>query len=519
MLLSVHSALHTDPQGVFYIHDTTDVSAAQPMDALDEPAPGILAMFTHLTAPQFDAWNNRTLPAGTLVAAPVRYVQAQAGFEHRPFVYMAHDSDALRDTAEAYFYLPDELERLVTAEYGDPLGYGGALQFDPITFGTGEVAELYHPASAAPADAAKRQAAFNRARGPRLAAKEALLTTFRARVLMDPAPPADTVVRVFHSTAELACIEARLRNELAGLQRLSSQGIPAVGAVSSGLLPRGALIDACLEGQVVQSPAAWSVRIDPRVHAVLPRAAGHLPWSLPLVCTTTDNSVHQMTSRAWLVWAGASRNPRGVLALSPNVPLWLWTVDPDSASVARDLTLSSAHVTALPVWAQWMTPASVRVGVRIAGDLARCILQHDGTPARLALGLSGGQTLVVRYTPCPPGSLALYDNAVSQFDVCLPPADLVAADALRIGLHVSSDGYTAREHPDHALRVRDGRAEEVSPSGSAFMLPESGERYRLSKLLPVENSDETVVSLQFGLPHVYGNLSAHLRRELNPTGS
>lgn len=574
MLLSVAEALDSLETSRFDVHDTAKYPDAQPLYSDDWPI-GITVMRTTLTADMEDKFTGDTHPAGTIVYAPLAVCQfeqlpgapvRQAGsssspplqtsvFGTRAWVFCCHDHPDLASARQAYFYHPDVLESICLCEAR--MTRPNRRTFDPITYGSGEVAFLSHP-SAREVIAAQRDAARDswvRTRGPdahQLAALMGSTRVFDDHFTVQPLStlPAVIMVRLLRSSSELACMRRRLWTAILRLPRAPGSRLAenpnALGDGGTALLPMGAPVSLCTEGSVVQSDAAWSLRRDWRVRKMMFHQLSDPPedWLMmdqPLVCFTGASARAHFLRDAPVITL--HRGPRfgvkrrGVFGLGWG-PIPIWTLPP-GAQVPEALLVNLPEgpgirgVTALPVAFRVMSAnrGSARgpVATPSRAELYDKLAAVGVTRARVEFTFPGGHALQLDYVSCHRGWACALD-AVVQPLIDLPAMEVQPTGEVTLGVTLAlATAELSTLAASMHTRIVSGQCPDTDIYGNSIRVPATGdptEQLRLRNLRPADapyttqNPDPWLWDPRqqnpiHALPHVYAHASIGLMEQLN----
>lgn len=576
MLLNVSTALANLTTSRFSIQDTTQITSYVPMDSDGWPSQGIVVMVCALEADTLDTFTGEMVPRGTVVHAPVKLVPSGSLPGGGPTLPPLYDSDSQREemrqmysrevawvlcchdhaqlarNQQAYFYLPDVLEQICVSEQ-----YQGSranrLTFDPCTYGSGETALLRHPYATGltPAQIKAADDSFIRTRGRDSWRQAALLGSANVPVTFSLARVPDFgslvgVFKILNSPAELGAMRQRLWSAVLNLPRRRDRRLPPIAfddtgalrpmvALDDALLPLGAPLGLCAEGAVVQSDAAWALRRDWRIRAMLSfQRDREVLLDLPLVCFTASSyrAAYINSTRPFIVMPTTVLD--GVRAVGVFCLGWghvaVWTLPPGAS--LPPLPDDGSGTTTLPRQFSVIQPRDqaytsplITSRAQLFDELAARRLIR----AQVEFTMPDGQRVTLHYRTCPRGYATRWDPRVEPL-IDLPAMEPQPADhitmAVPLAVATSNLATVAR---DLNARLRQGRCPQQDVYGGNTPLDATqnpAERERLVALRPNvapyntqgtdpwqwdSRSQNPLVSV----PHLYTHASPGLLDELS----
>lgn len=448
----------------------------------------------------------------------------------RAWVFCCHDY-SLQPRNSAWFYRRQDLERIVRAE---PLL--SFAMFDPLTYGTGRVALLFHPAGYVQ-DAKRKMAAdaFMRSRGPQAHLQAGRMGS--VRLIIAERPRGIPKELIFASTAEKITFLQRIVATFLRLPRAPDKRFPDTphtGSIRTDarLLPLGAHENLCLEGMTVQSAAAWSVRRDWRVVEFFGTPGGaNIALDLPLVCWT-DESYYEcfVSGRKPIIAVPRPSQVRGGVTRTGAVclgvgPLPVWTLAPDQQvppemldSMVGDMPATFNH----PTHFREM-PSGPLTSVSSRADLQERLSTLGVSRATVEFTFAPGVKLLLNFTQVNAG----YAYAV---DAASPIINLPPLHRLVLGLTVAVP-IALMANPDPAVlrdmhaRIMQGRAPTEDLYGNSLRVINPAEVARARDLRPralpytvqgalPENWDSREQNPLYALPYVHSQHSPQMLAEI-----
>lgn len=500
-----------------------------------------------LAEPALDLYTLTMVPAGTEVVAPVLVVPINevpgvATFNQedpadwppqvvgsRAWVYCHHDFRAYGATA-AQFYRRQDLERVVRSE-----ARLGTMMFDPITYGTGRTALLFH--AAATVSAAARQHAvdaFMRTRGPAGYLQAGRMGSVRLPAEGRQRPRGIPRELIFASSIEQTNFLSRIVAAMRQSPRVIDTRMPESSlSIPKSVLPFGINQNLCLDGITVQSAAAWSVRRDWRVAEFFGTPDGeNLPLDLPLRCWTGESYRDSFLGGGEPILAvpnpaqvrtGITRAGGVCLGLG-TVPVW--TLAPGQEIPAAIL---SSRFNDMP--ATFALPTQFRVNgtgpitpVNSRAQLIDRLAAVNLTRASVEMDFPVVGTLRFNYAACTPGYAYAFDPRTDPI-INLPPLSPPVAEltvVVPIALMVTRDEALLREMHTRIMR---GQSPITNLWGGALRTDEAAEVARVQTLRPLslpytlqgsrpEAWDNREQNPLYGLPYIHSQHSPKLLAQI-----
>lgn len=500
----------------------------------------------------FDSYNQSTVPVGTEVVAPLLVIDINAvhgiveipdydpgrtqrqRLVDRVWVYCIHDMSTLAIDNQALFYRRQDLERAINAE--PALGTG---VFDPMSYSTGQIAILRHPLAKIDRHIlTAAQSAFQRTRGSTAHLQAGRMGSIPVAEFVRHDGPI-TIRPVVADPIEWTCALRRVWTTMMWLPRAAGKrlvDLNTTGAVpiDSALLPHGIRQNLCLEGSVVQSAAAWSVRRDRRTIALFGRAgAANLPLDLPLMLWTPQTLRENFVRGDAPIISVPSFDhiPDGISRVGAvclgigGLPVWM----PAPGTAIPAALLTDVHL-GLP--STFQMPVQFRVGsseewmpIASREDLYDKFVGLASAGETVVLKFRGGLEVPLLYSLCPPGYGYSVDPRTTPL-INLPPLSAPKAGGATIGVPIALIASTLAYDPTpmHG-RIMQGKCPDTDLYGRSLRTTDAAELGRLSGLRPAtlpytaqgadpQEWDPREQNPRFALPYVHSQHSPKLLADI-----
>lgn len=482
MLISVSSSLKAAPADEFWTSTLISAGTEQDMPlspTIDAVPTVVLDVMMHRLPTQMrDLFTGRTVPAGAVVVAPIamRPVQDLPGSPQVPneptaqmsadglraWAYCCHDRPTLQTKGEAFFYERSILEACCTSELFSERHHWQL--FDPITYGTGEVAMLTHPLARGVTDAQiseARQSAF-RTGGRDAYRRAALMGSMQRTDMFVPSVVRDrsfaTIWQVLNEPYELSTLRQLLWSEFMRLPRRDNRRLPARTNQNHTFLaedlPMGVVRGLCTEGRIVQSPAAWALRRDWRVLQLFgtdSRDSSAIMLDLPVVCFTgrSDRNRFVTTNEPLIaVHTGVRMSVQRIGAFSLGagvIPVWTVRGEVPASLLGPADAQGIRAVLSNPI--AFAVDDGDALSVASREQLYDRLAALNLLTARLKLIFAGEQRVELQYDACRGGQCYYLDARQQSVLINLPALQVQPLNDVTTGVQLALSRVAADSEP------------------------------------------------------------------------